>query len=127
MARVDRNCMDAVHERCEGMDCACSCHTASGYRDLFGKRDAGLMSADGDPEGAGDPARPTDMFGNDLTRTDSFGTSRGRTVSSCQLCGELKHTPQVGSRLCDRCWELKWRIEADPDLARRILAGVDPC
>lgn len=37
----------------------------------------------------------------------------------CTLCGTT--TEMTGTRLCDRCWELKHRIEADLDLAQKIL------
>ncbi|KKM17320.1 hypothetical protein LCGC14_1676940 [marine sediment metagenome] len=43
----------------------------------------------------------------------------GQEICECTLCGQ--ETPMIGTRLCDRCWELKSRIEADPDLARKIL------
>lgn len=39
----------------------------------------------------------------------------------CRLCGQ----PIGVSPLCNRCWELERRIQADPDLARRILATLD--
>jgi len=37
----------------------------------------------------------------------------------CTLCGAKTH--MTGTRLCDRCWELRKRIEADPELAQKIL------
>ena len=40
----------------------------------------------------------------------------------CRLCSA--RTVYVGTRLCDRCWELERRIVADPDLAAKILRAV---
>jgi hypothetical protein len=28
---------------------------------------------------------------------------------------------------CDRCWELRVRIEQDPELAKKILDALTPC
>lgn len=41
----------------------------------------------------------------------------------CALCGKM--TAHLGTRRCDRCWELEHRIERDPDLAREILERVE--
>jgi len=35
-------------------------------------------------------------------------------------------TPMLGTRMCDRCYELEMRIERDPDLARRMLDAIAP-
>ena len=43
-----------------------------------------------------------------------------KTVA-CTVCGD--QTRWLGTKLCDRCWELKNRIEQDPWLALRILVG----
>lgn len=37
----------------------------------------------------------------------------------CKWCGTP--TPSLGTKMCDRCWELDRRISADPVLAARIL------
>jgi hypothetical protein len=37
----------------------------------------------------------------------------------CELCGTT--TFSIGTKRCDRCWELERRIEVDPKLAARIL------
>jgi hypothetical protein len=37
----------------------------------------------------------------------------------CRLC--TKPTPMLGTKLCDRCWELERRIECDRELALKIL------
>ena len=43
----------------------------------------------------------------------------------CVLCGERKHTGNPRpDRLCDACWELKTRIEGQPELARKVLANI---
>jgi hypothetical protein len=54
----------------------------------------------------------------DGTRRDQFQ----RQVVNCSECGDW--TPMVGTELCDRCWELKTRIEQDPELAPKILNRV---
>jgi hypothetical protein len=43
-------------------------------------------------------------------------------VIPCSLCAQP--TAMIGTGLCDRCWELKRRIEADPELAKKILQTV---
>ena len=40
----------------------------------------------------------------------------------CTLCGTK--TNMLGTKLCDRCWELKSRIEASPELASKILQNL---
>jgi hypothetical protein len=37
----------------------------------------------------------------------------------CKWCEE--QTPMTGTKQCDRCWELSHRIEADPDLAQKMI------
>lgn len=44
-------------------------------------------------------------------------------TTACTLCD--KQTPMLGTKLCDRCWELQSRIKSDPELARAILEEVD--
>ena len=45
------------------------------------------------------------------------------TTTICRVCG--CETAMLGTKLCDRCWELERRIHADPELARHILAERD--
>lgn len=45
-----------------------------------------------------------------------------KTVN-CLLCGGK--TTKIGTKLCDRCWELKTRIEANPIVARLVLRKLD--
>ena len=40
----------------------------------------------------------------------------------CRICKD--ETPMLGTKLCDRCWELETRINRDPDLAERILTRL---
>lgn len=40
----------------------------------------------------------------------------------CRLCD--RPTRMLGTKLCDRCWELEGRIHRDPELARKILARL---
>lgn len=42
----------------------------------------------------------------------------------CKWCGDP--TPMLGTKMCDRCWELDHRISAQPKLARRMLETFDP-
>jgi hypothetical protein len=37
----------------------------------------------------------------------------------CVTCG--KPTSDLGTKRCDRCWEIHWRIEQDPKLALKVL------
>jgi hypothetical protein len=46
-----------------------------------------------------------------------------RPTVPCELCNTP--TPMLGTKRCDRCWELEGRIHGDPELARRILAKYD--
>lgn len=45
------------------------------------------------------------------------------TTVPCTLCGGP--TYMLGAKLCIRCWELSTRVQADPDLARKVLAELD--
>lgn len=40
----------------------------------------------------------------------------------CRLCSAP--TPMLGTKLCDRCWELEMRIERDKALAIKILENL---
>lgn len=40
----------------------------------------------------------------------------------CELCG--KPTRMLGTKRCDPCWELERRIEMAPDIARKVLDGL---
>lgn len=46
-----------------------------------------------------------------------------REYVSCGLCGAL--TPMLGTKRCDACWDLQRRVEANPVLARQVLARLD--
>jgi len=47
-------------------------------------------------------------------------------MMKCVLCNdrEMAHGAEQGSKLCNFCWELRSRMEADPELADRILRHV---
>jgi len=47
---------------------------------------------------------------------------KGQETVPCIICGEP--TPMLGTQLCNRCWELKNRIEMDKELAAKILVNV---
>ena len=40
----------------------------------------------------------------------------------CGLCGQP--TTYLGTKRCNRCWELEHRIQMEPELARKILAAI---
>ena len=42
----------------------------------------------------------------------------------CGRCG--RPTTSTGTKRCDACWELETRIQADPAMARAILAELSP-
>lgn len=42
-----------------------------------------------------------------------------RETVLCQICSN--DTPSLGTKLCDRCWELETRIQADPLIALKII------
>jgi hypothetical protein len=44
-------------------------------------------------------------------------------TTHCELCG--KPTQMLGTKRCDGCWELESRIEAQPDLARKVLDRLE--
>jgi len=48
----------------------------------------------------------------------------GDEVIVCQVCEENK-TTALGTKKCDRCWELGMRIERDVDIAKKIIAGLE--
>lgn len=52
----------------------------------------------------------------------SYRDSEEKTVP-CGICGNL--TPMLGTKRCDRCWELETRIKMDPKLAKKILAEIE--
>lgn len=41
----------------------------------------------------------------------------------CKWCG--KPTPMLGTRMCDRCWELEHRIVMDIELAKKMIFFLD--
>jgi len=43
----------------------------------------------------------------------------------CQICGEP--TRMLGTKRCDRCWELETRVRMNPELARKILEETKKC
>jgi ribosomal protein L37E len=49
-------------------------------------------------------------------------TFSGQPTVPCSECGE--RTTSIGTKLCDRCWELNKRIVADPKLAQQLLDKV---
>ena len=47
----------------------------------------------------------------------------GDEMVPCEMCGNM--TYQTGTKRCDFCWELGWRIKARPEIARKIIGGLD--
>jgi len=50
-------------------------------------------------------------------------TNKPQPTVPCKWCGV--QTPMLGTRLCDRCWELERQVVLRPDLARAILDSLD--
>jgi hypothetical protein len=49
--------------------------------------------------------------------------TKNQETTACKYCGE--QTSMLGTKLCDPCWELGWRIEAAPELALEILTKLN--
>lgn len=45
-----------------------------------------------------------------------------RPTTPCEICGLA--TTSLGTKRCDRCWELERRIEADPEITSWILGRL---
>ncbi len=43
-------------------------------------------------------------------------------VIACRLCG--LPTEMLGTKLCDRCWEIEHRVQADPAIAVKVLEAM---
>ncbi len=57
------------------------------------------------------------------TTASSAGPTEGPPGTiPCKLCG--KPTYMLGTKRCDRCWELETRVRTDPELAKRILEEI---
>lgn len=54
-----------------------------------------------------------------VERVDSLG----QRVIECRICDE--ETVMLGTKLCDRCYELETRIREAPELARKILDDIE--
>lgn len=48
---------------------------------------------------------------------------RDEELIDCRLCHDF--TTMLGTKLCDRCWELETRIGDAIELARRIIARIE--
>ena len=44
----------------------------------------------------------------------------GMKMTNCKWCGT--ETINTGTKECDRCWELRHRIEYDLELAKKMIA-----
>ena len=44
-------------------------------------------------------------------------------VTICKWCGGK--TVNTGTKECDRCWELRHRIEYDMELAKKMMVHLD--
>lgn len=45
-----------------------------------------------------------------------------RPTIPCEICGD--QTPMLGTKRCDRCWDLESRIKLNPELTAKIIAGL---
>ena len=52
-----------------------------------------------------------------------FSHEKQKEEIPCRLCKEP--TRMLGTKLCDRCWELETRIHYDPKLAIQILSELE--
>lgn len=67
--------------------------------------------------------RDTDGDGNCGNRRCLYCGGDGSLFTACKLCGE--DTPYLGTKQCNECWELEKRIQANPTIARKVLAAID--
>lgn len=72
-------------------------------------------------ENDGGPAMREYMSLRESTR--SYGMRPDRETIPCGICGTS--TPMLGTRRCDRCYELETRIRDQPELARQILTTYE--
>lgn len=63
-----------------------------------------------------------EMGGYLKTPCARHGNSRRDNVVPCRICNAPTMT--LGTKLCNRCWELENRIQSDPEIARKILADM---
>lgn len=66
--------------------------------------------------------RSTWMKGRETARLYYADLLRGSETTLCGLCGVK--TDNLGTKRCDRCWEMETRIKSDPALARQILDNI---
>lgn len=59
---------------------------------------------------------------DDGTQENRITEALDGAVVACQLCNGP--TSCTTTKLCNRCWELRSRIERDPELTRRILQAL---
>lgn len=50
-------------------------------------------------------------------------SGKNKKIIPCELCGEP--TSMLGTKRCDRCWELERRIESDPALTMKIIDDME--
>jgi len=43
-------------------------------------------------------------------------------TTKCEICS--KNTANLGTKRCDRCWELERRVKANPELTIKILNKI---
>lgn len=54
----------------------------------------------------------------------SGNVAKGETMVNCKWCGTP--TSAEFTQECDRCWELHWHIEDNPQVALQMLAQLTP-
>ena len=47
----------------------------------------------------------------------------GMEMTNCKWCGT--ETENTGTKECDRCWELRHRIEYDFELAKKMMVQLN--
>lgn len=87
---------------------------AAGFRSKFGPN----HPATGGFGGGGMRGRVE--YVTEQSRPEQTGSETESETVPCGLCGTA--TRMKSTKRCDRCWELERRIEASPEIARKILA-----
>lgn len=59
-----------------------------------------------------------------VIKSGKYFNSLDQELVDCELCRAQK-TTALGTKRCDRCYELESRIRADLNLAKRIIARLE--
>lgn len=69
--------------------------------------------------------KDTEIFGvkNVVVSNKDWARLKEMKTVKCKWCGT--DTTMLGTRECDRCWELRSRIEADMVLAEKMMIAIE--